>query len=205
MPAPLPLTGISSSETPGLLLAIAFNWCTPLLAAAALAWWNPASAQAMTPGLQQPSGIATSPLVLGTVPPVGIPLGSTEIATPGISPAAPLSGAGSIFGNTGCSGFTNLSQFSGAPFDGGGISGGASTSCAPTKGLDVPGPVTLRASIGRFGIPLGSTELGGAGLSSVAPVPAPSGFPLVSSPATGAPPCQDASASSSVTAGSGGC
>jgi hypothetical protein len=63
----------------------------------------------------------------------------------------------------------------------------------------------LRPSIGRAGIPLGSTELGGAGLSSVAPVPAPSGFPLVSSPATGAPPCQDASASSPVTAGSGGC
>lgn len=203
MPASLPLTGISSSETPGLLLAIAFNWCTPLLAAAALAWWNPASAQAMTPGLQRPSGIATSPLVLGTVPPVGIPLGSTEIATPGISPTAPLSGAGSIFGNTGCSGFTNLSQSSGAPFDGGGISGGASVSCAPTKGLDVPGPVTLRPSIGRAGIPLGSTELGGAGLSSVTPVPAPSGFPLVSSPPTGAPPCQDASAYSSVTAGSG--
>ncbi|MGZ3327808.1 MAG: hypothetical protein ACXU85_11670 [Xanthobacteraceae bacterium] len=131
MPAPLPLTGNSSSGTPGLLVAIAFNWCTPLLAATALAWWNPASAQAMTPGLQQSSGIATLPLVLGTVPPVGIPLGSTEIVTPGISPAAPLSGAGSILGNTGCSGFTNLSQFSGAPFDGGGISGGASTSCAP--------------------------------------------------------------------------
>ena len=190
MPASLPLTGIASSATPGLFLAIAFNQCTPLLVAAALVWWNPASAQAMTPGLQSPSGIATSPLVPGagrTVPAAGIPLGSTEIAAPGISPATPLSGVGSILGNTGCSGFTNLSQSSGAPFDGGGISGGASVSCAPTKGLDVPGPVTLRPSIGRPGIPLGSTELGGAGLSLAAPVSAPSGFPLVSSPPTGDP------------------
>ena len=208
MPASLPLTRIDFSGTPGLLLAIAFNCCTPLLMATALAWWNPASAQAMTPGLQQPSGIATSPLVLGTgptVPPSGIPLGSTEIATPGISPAAPFAGAGSILGNTACSGFTNLSQSSGAPFDGGGILGGASVSCAPTKGLDVQGPVTLRPSIGRAGIPLGSTELGGAGLSAVTPVPAPPGSPVVSSPPTGARSCQDANASSSVTAGSGGC
>jgi len=102
-------------------------------------------------------------------------------ATPGVGPAAALSGAGSTVGSTGCSGSTNLSQ-SGAPYDGGGIPGDASVSCAPTRGLDVSGPVTLRSSVGRAGIPLGSTELGGAGLSAVAPVPAPSGFSLVSSP-----------------------
>jgi len=209
MPTSLPLTGISSSGAPGLLLAIAFNRCVPVLAAAALTWWNPVRAQATTPGLQEPSGIATSPPVPGAsrmVPSVGIPLGSTEIAAPGMSPAAPLPGAGSISGNTGCSGFTNLSQSSGAPFDGGGLSGGASVSCVPTKGLNAPGPVTLRPSLGRAaGIPLGSTELGGAGLSPATPIPAPSGFPLVSSPPTGAAPCQDANASSPVTAGSGGC
>ena len=113
--------------------------------------------------------------------------------------------AGSTRGNTGCSSFTNLSQSAGAPFDGGGLSGGASVSCAPTKGLDVPGPVTLRPSIGRGGIPLGSTELGGAGLSPVAPVAAPPGSPVVSSQPGAARPCQDVSASSSVTAGSSGC
>lgn len=123
---------------------------------------------------------ATSPLSLGsrpTVPLVGIPLGSTEVATPSISPAAPLSAAGSTLGNTGCSRFTNLSQSAGAPFDGGGLSGGTSVSCASTKGLDIPGPVTLRPSIGRAGIPLGSTELGGAGLKPGDPGSCPAGLP----------------------------
>lgn len=209
MPGSLPLTRIGFSGTPGLLLAIGFGCCTPLMAVTAWALCSPARAQATTPGLQRPSDMdATSPLSFGsgsTVSLVGIPLGSTEIATPGISPAAPLSGAGSMLGNTGCSSFTNLSQSAGAPFDGGGLSGNASVSCAPTKGLDVPGPVTLRPSIGRGGIPLGSTELGGAGLSPVAPVAAPPGSPIVSSQPSAARPCQDVSASSSVTAGSSGC
>lgn len=209
MPDSLPLTRISFSGTPGLLLAIGFSCCTPLLAATASTWCYSASAQAMTPGLQQPSGIDTaSPLSLGSgprVPQAEIPLGSTEIATPGISPAVPLPFAGSASGNAGCSSFTNSSQSSGAPFDGGGISGGASVSCAPTGGLDVSGPVRLRSSVGRAGIPLGSTELGGGGLSAVAPVPGPPGFPRVSPPITDAPPCQAASVPSPVTIGSTGC
>jgi hypothetical protein len=141
MPGSLPLTRISFSGTLGILLASGFSCCTPLLAATGSAWWNPASAQAVTHGVQRPPG------------------------------------------NSSCSGFTNLSQSSGAPFDAGGISADTSFSC----------------------VPLGSTELDGAGLSAVAPVPAPSGFPLLSSPFTGAIPSQGAGASSSATAGSGSC
>jgi hypothetical protein len=135
MPSSLPVTRISFPGTPGLLLAFGFSCCTSLLAATASAWCYPASAQTATPGLQQPSGIdATSPLSLGSgpvIPRVGVPLGSTEVATPGISPAAPLSGAGSILGNTSCSGFSNLTQSPGAPFDGGGISVNTAVPCAP--------------------------------------------------------------------------
>jgi hypothetical protein len=62
-------------------------------------------------------------------------------------------------GNASCSGFSTLLQSSEAPFDGGGISADASVSCALTKDLDVSGPVASRSSVGRAGIPLGSTEL----------------------------------------------
>ena len=209
MPGSLPLSRIRFPEAPGLLLVTRFICSTSLLAGTAWAWCNPASAQALTAGVQQPSGMnATSPLSLGpgsTVPPVGIPLGSTEIATPGISPAAPLPGAGSTFGNTDCSGSSNSTQSSGAPFDGGGISGSASISCGPTSGLITSGPTVSGSGARRAGIPLGSTELGGAGLGSAAPVPAPPGSPLVSSPSNGAIPCPGAGAASSMTAGSGGC
>jgi hypothetical protein len=209
MPDSLSLTRISFSGTPGSLLVIGFSCCAPLLAATTSTWCHPASAQVTTPGLRQPSRIdAASPLSLGSaprVPQVGIALGSTDIATPGISPAASQPFTGSAVGSTECSSFTNSSQSSGALFDGGGISGGASVSCAPMGGLDVSGPVRFRSSGTRAGIPLGSTELGGAGLSAVAPVPGPLGMPRVSSPATEAPPCQAVSASSPVSSGSGGC
>jgi len=182
-----PSTGVSFPGAPGLLLVIRF---TCLLAGAGLMGCHPVSAQATTPGVTQPFGMgATSPFTLGpgsTVPPVGIPLGSTEIATPGLSPAAPLAGAGSTFGNSACSGSTNSAQSSGEPFDGGGLSGSASVSCAPTGDFNGSGPNLSGSSVGRAGIPLGSTELGGAGLSSAAPVPAPPVSPIVSSPSNAA-------------------
>jgi hypothetical protein len=104
MPGSLPVTRISFSGAPGLLLAFG-------LVAARLCWPLPHRPGATPPalrrrrrGLQPPSGIdAGSPLSLGSgpvIPRVGIPPGSTEIATPGISPAAPLSGPGSTSGNT---------------------------------------------------------------------------------------------------------
>lgn len=209
MPGSLPPTGFRFSGAPGLLLITRFICGASLLAGAGWMGCDPASAQAMTSGVPQPPGMGTtSPFTLGsgsTVAPVGIPLGSTEIATPGLSPAAPPIGVGSTFGNPACSGSGNSSQSSGAPFDGGGFSGGTSVSCAPAGDMSASGPVLSGSgsSVGRVGIPLGSTELGGAGLSSAAPVPAPS--PFVSSPSNGAVPCPGTDVSSSTVAGASGC
>jgi hypothetical protein len=153
---------------------------------------------------------ATSPLSLGsgsTVQPAGVPLGSTEIAAPGISPAAPPSGAGLNPENTNCSNSINSGvRPSGASFDGGGISGSASSSCvttATTNSAGTSNPSAATSSAGRVGIPLGSTELGGAGLSSVAPVSTATVSPIVSSPSSGGIPCTAAHAST--TMATGGC
>ena len=150
----------------------------------------------------------TSPLSLGsgfTAQPVGIPLGSTEIATSGISPAAPPSGVGLNVENTNCSDSRSSKvRPSGASFDGGGISGNASSSCvttATTNSAGTSNPSAATSSAGRVGIPLGSTELGGAGLSSVAPVPAATVSPIVSSPSSGGIPCTAAHASTTMAAG----
>ncbi|MCA1410897.1 hypothetical protein I6F30_06900 [Bradyrhizobium sp. NBAIM20] len=48
-----------------------------------------AIAQTTVPGMQPPVGMLATPLNPQSTRPVGIPLGSTEIATPGISPINP--------------------------------------------------------------------------------------------------------------------
>ena len=117
---------------------------------------------------------AASPLATSSaspVGPVGIPLGATEMAAPGISPA-PLP----TMGATGCSAAGSpMSQTATPLFDGGGATGAASSACATTSssgasntGSSMPFLSTLQ--VGRVGIPLGSTELGSAGLSPPPPV-----------------------------------
>lgn len=124
-----------------------------------------AIAQTTAPGMQPPTGmLATSPLNPQSTRPVGIPLGSTEIATPGISPINPMQSV------TGCVGSDNTSS-TGALFDGGGLSGTASTNCAGSAAAVSPLPST--STVGRVGIPLGSTEIGSAGVSPTVPVPGP--------------------------------
>jgi len=124
-----------------------------------------AFAQTTMPGLQPPTGmLATSPLNPQSTRPVGIPLGSTEITTPGISPINPTQSP------TGCVGSGNASS-SGALFDGGGLSGTSSTNCAGSTAAISSIPPT--STVGRVGIPLGSTEIGGAGISPTVPVPGP--------------------------------
>ncbi|UWU78780.1 hypothetical protein N2603_10100 [Bradyrhizobium huanghuaihaiense] len=136
--------------------------------ATGLIWLMPAAADAqMTLPTTPPSvGMsATSPLNLGATRPEGIPLGSTEIATPGISPINPS------LGMTNCAPSGNAGS-SGAPFDGGGLSGSSSLACQ--SGTTTPSALPPQTStIGRVGIPLGSTELGGAGISPSVPVPGP--------------------------------
>ncbi|MBR0845739.1 hypothetical protein JQ607_36585 [Bradyrhizobium liaoningense] len=135
--------------------------------AAGILWFAPAAAIAQTtmPGTQPPAGmLATSPLNPQSTRPVGIPLGSTEIATPGTSPLNPAQDM------TNCPGSGNPAS-PGALFDGGGLAGGSSTACSAST--IAPSPLPSTSTVGRVGIPLGATELGGAGISPTVPVPSP--------------------------------
>ena len=134
----------------------------------AVLWLVPAAAfaQMTAPGMQPPNGmLATSPLNPQSTRPVGIPLGSTEITTPGVSPLNPAQTM------PGCPGSTTTAS-SGALFDGGGMSSGSSTNCS-TMTTATPTPSSSTPTVGRVGIPLGATELGGAGISPTVPVPGP--------------------------------
>lgn len=128
---------------------------TPLEATTAIAQ---AASLIIQPADSMPS---TSPLSARSTRPTGIPLGSTELATPGISQPAPSQGSGG--GN--CDSADGLPS-SGTPFDGGRVSGSTSLSCADDNLIASPLPPS--SLIGRVGIPLGATELGGAGVSPAA-------------------------------------
>jgi hypothetical protein len=128
-------------------------------------------------GMTSPLGIGPAP----AVPRTGIPMGATELSSPGVSPmtsaTSPLGAApgnitpcssigGSFSGTTGTSG-------SSTTFDGGGM-GNASGTCAgiasgpsagPASSASSPTGMGLGSPVGRLGIPLGSTELGVGGLS----------------------------------------
>ncbi|WP_245315413.1 hypothetical protein [Bradyrhizobium neotropicale] len=124
-----------------------------------------AIAQTPVPMSQPPVGMgATSPLNPQALRPEGIPLGSTEIATPGVSPVSPAQGMAN------CATSSNTGA-PGALFDGGGLAGGSSIPC--TGSATSPSALPSSATVGRVGIPLGATELGGAGLSPTVPVPGP--------------------------------
>jgi hypothetical protein len=169
-----------------------------IIAAAALLGCSPAAAQ--VGGIGAPPLGLTSPLGIGPgspVSPTGIPMGATELSSPGVSPmtsgASPL--VPSLGGATGCStmagssqqpflgtavpsagisGTVGSSSGSSAVFDGGGMAGSASGTCAglatnPTAGpaasASSPTGMGQPSSVARVGIPLGSTELGVGGLS----------------------------------------
>jgi hypothetical protein len=137
----------------------------------------------------------TSPLGVGPswpVPQTRIPLGATELASPGVSPT--MSGTFPEMGGiTTCAGGSALPASAGVSastpgssmnagvatggsasvFDGGGMSGSASGGCggASTSSL-LPGPALALSpaagsvsSVGRVGIPMGSTEVAVGGLT----------------------------------------
>lgn len=138
-----------------------------MLLATTILWLVPAAvvAQTTVPGMPPPTGmLATSPLNPQSTRPVGIPLGSTEIATPGISPLNPSQAM------PGCAG-SSTSASPGALFDGGGLSSGSSATC--NGSIAAASPLPSASTVGRVGIPLGATELGGAGISPSVPVPGP--------------------------------
>ncbi len=120
-----------------------------------------------------PLGV-TSPLGLGVGAPVsetGIPMGATELATPGISPMATDATAAP------------------ATFDGGGQTPTTTSPAAadlslanPASSSSSPIGVDSTMAVARPGIPLGSVELGGGGLS---PLPGPTNVAVpMATPAT---------------------
>jgi hypothetical protein len=154
-----------------------------VMAALAVSLLGGSSASAQVGGVGTSPLGAASPLAMGPgvpVAPTGIPLGATEMTTPGTSPA-PSSAMGAI----GCSSAGGPTSQAAAPlFDGGGMAGAASSGCAGTGagGSSMPALPTLR--VGRAGIPLGSTELGNAGLSPAPPVSTMFVSPIVPSVTT---------------------
>ena len=161
---------------------------------------NPVFAQVAGIGSPMPGMGVTSPYGMssataGSVGPTGLPLGATELATPGGSPAPP-----STLG----SGFTVCSTVVGAPstaatglYDGGGLgtatgmsptamgttSAALASTCNQATGSSNPGtlspsgtPPSSSALLGIGPIPMGSTELNGAGVS---PTPCPLSGPTL--------------------------
>jgi hypothetical protein len=155
---------------------------------------NPVFAQvggigSAAPGMGTTSPFGMSAAASGSVGPAGVPLGATELATPGLSPAPP-----STLG----SGFTVCSAVVGAgsnsatgTFDGGGVgtsagmaqtamgetNSGSASACNQASGAGSAGTLQSTTSspgatapLGIGTIPLGSTELGNAGVS---PTPCP--------------------------------
>src|SRR5262249_35487084 len=130
-------------------------------------------------GMTSPLGIPNAP-----VGQTGIPLGATEFATPGVSPTT--SGAAPLIGAP-CAGASSAPAAMGSPmtgasagmgssvpglsstalFDGGSMSATAPTTCAASATASSPLASSMGpgSTVGPAGIPLGSTELGGGGLS----------------------------------------
>ena len=141
------------------LLAVAAIW--PLLA-------SPAFAQAaVTP---TPSLSATSPLGMGPTAPVGgagIPLGATEVASPGVSPV-PNASTGTV-GNAGCAtvGTSASTMFgSTATFDGGGTSLGTVAPATGSSPMSMAATSSSPMSTG-FGVPATSAMVDTSGMSGM--------------------------------------
>src|ERR1700722_14554225 len=165
-----------------------------LLAAtlATLLGCNPVFAQvggigSPTPGMGLTSPFGMSAAAGSAVGPTGVPLGATELATPGLSPAPPGT-LGS--GLTICSAVVGAGSGSATGlFDGGGVSSSMSptatgetnsasaSACNQASGAGSAGTLqsttaspSATAPLGIGTIPLGSTDLGNAGVS---PTPCP--------------------------------
>lgn len=195
-----------------------------LIAVGVLAIARPALAQVTPSPLGTPPLGITTPLGIGPgapVAPAGIPLGATQLSSPGVSPA--LAGTvpqNAISGNTTvCSGTisttgmpspTPLFDASAGTVSGTCATAGVTTSANPAGSASSPTGMGGIAAVGRVGIPMGSTELDPGGLSLPPPatsltstlpvataVPA---TPLMISPSTPATSF-DASSTSSSSAG----
>jgi hypothetical protein len=168
---------------------------------------TPALAQVGAMGAPTPGIGVTSPLGMtpnSTTSPAGIPLGATELASPGISPAVPGT-LGMSGGATGCGTLAGSSpgmSSAGSTYDGGGMaigSGSSLTGSTSMPGTSMPGTSSMSGMCGggasssapsatstltpspggasKAGIPLDSVEIGNAGISPMVTVPAPSSYP----------------------------
>jgi hypothetical protein len=132
-----------------------------------------AGGMSISPGT--PLGL-TSPLGIGATPPVaptGIPMGTTELPAPALSPF--ISGVSPMAPVT-C-GASSAGASAGAPtalFDGSGVTGSAMGPCATSGGGSAAGSAPMgssgtgrgsSAAVAPVGIPMGSTEMGVGGLS----------------------------------------
>jgi hypothetical protein len=146
----------------------------------------PAISQVASTGSGASPGMGmTSPLGgTGSVGPVGIPLGSTELDPGGLSPG-PLGSttSTSLCGTNGTSmTATGMAGTAGSSstFDGGGNVGVSGLCGSVPLGGTVSGTQSLSASgalagstLGIGTIPLGATEIGSAGISPMEPAPGP--------------------------------
>ena len=160
--------------------------------AAALFGCNPAFAQVGGMGSPTPGIGTTSPLGMtpgSSVPPVGLSMGATELASPGLSPA-PTDTIGMTGAGTMCSAMGSPSagaSGSSPNFDGGGLgvgtgtplpgsaatSGTCSTSTSGAASSSAAMSSSSPSGVSPTGIPLGSVEIGDGGLSAT-PVPSSS-------------------------------
>jgi hypothetical protein len=148
---------------------------------------SPAFAQVGGTSVPTPGIAATSPLGMSgssqtgtSVGPTGIPLGATELASPGISPM--LSDPTGMMGST-CSvdgsastgisgGISGVSTYDGGGLAvGGGMLGGSAAPCSAASSGVASSASPSGAS--RTGIPRGSVEIGSAGVSPLITLPAP--------------------------------
>jgi hypothetical protein len=152
--------------------------------AAILLCCGPAFSQVSGVGSPTPGIAATSPLSMtpgASVPPTGIPLGATELASPGLSPVTVGTPGMTGYGAT-CSAGSPTSSGTSGTYDGGGIALGMGTalpgSMATCTGSGNSVPSTDAApSVARTGIPLGSVEIGNAGVSPLLTAPTPGASP----------------------------
>src|SRR6267378_7258000 len=152
---------------------------------------NAATAQVSGMASPTPTMGATSPLGIGTgsaVSQTGIPLGSTEIASPGVSPAPTVTGTIAMpSGVTPCStlGTSPSSMFgSTASFDGGGMAAGSvAPATAATSGMSTSSGMSATSGMSTTSGMLetsGMSGMCGSGSSSIAS----SSTPTSTSPTT---------------------
>jgi hypothetical protein len=181
-----------------LMMETSMKYLLPMAAAILFLGGAPATSQVaqMGPAVSPGMGM-TSPLGgTGSVGQVGIPMGSTELNPGGLSPG-PLGSTGgtSLCGTNGTSVTGSATPGMGgsgtaassSTFDGGGNVGVSGPCSSVPSGGTVSGTqstftsgTTAGSTLGIGTIPLGATELGGAGISPMEPAPGPA--PLLNPP-----------------------